>query len=534
MVAKTLQYKHTGIDLSGCSIKTQSEIWETRAMMTGGGYAGARSGALRMWRPSAGSADTDTIWDLPDLRAKSRDMGRNNPIGSGALRTDAIRVVGTGLSMQPRINRALLGLSDDQADEWEGKTRERWEDYISSQDCDAERKLNGYGLQLIAERSPLESGDLFVQFVHIPGRNPESSLAVKLIEADRVMTPPHRINGTSHMEGIDLDANGAATGAWICSKHPGDLVSSTITDYTHVPFYGPDQTRYCLQIFGTPETLRPQQTRGVPWLAPVIEPLKQVARHTEAVLQSAVNQAIFSMFVKMESEAFNDLFGGGNDIFNESEKRDYIEPAFKWDRDMTGGKVVQLLPGEEVVNPTPTQPNAGLDPFLIAMCKQIGPAIGYPPEVLLLSFNASYSAARASLLSAWQTWRFRRENLSTYFCQPWFMQWLYEQVALGKAQAPGFMQSYPRRLAWSKANWIGDGPGSIDPAREVQAARDRVSLGISTRDIESVQYDGVPWSEKFTQLAKEQTLMEKAGLIAPAVLPKDMLTQEPNGPGGQP
>jgi lambda family phage portal protein len=533
MVAKALQYKNTGIDLSGCSIKTQSEIWETRAMQTGGGYAGARSGALRLWRPFAGSADTDTVWDLPDLRAKSRDMGRNNPIGSGALRTDVIRVIGTGLSMQPRINRSLLGLSDTQAEEWEGKVRERWEDYISSQDCDAERKLNGYGLQVIAERSPLESGDMFVQFVHIPGRNPESSLAVKLIEADRIMTPPHRANGINHMEGIDLDANGAATGAWICNKHPGDMVSSTITDYAYVPFYGPDNTRYCLQVFGTPETLRPQQTRGVPWLAPVIEPLKQLARFTEAELQAAVNNAIFSMFIEMESNAFNDLFSG-NDIFNETEKRDYVQSRLQWEGDMTGGKAVNLLPGEKVHDVQPTHPNAGLDPFMQAILKQVGPALGLPPEVLTLSFNASYSAARASLLSAWQTWRFRRENAAAYFCQPWFMQWLYEQVAIGKVQAPGFMQSYSRRLAWSKANWIGDGPGSIDPAREIQAAQGRVDLGISNRDIESVQYDGIPWSEKFTQLTKEQQLMENAGLIAPAVLPKDQVKQEPNGPGGQP
>ena len=78
---------------------------------------------------------------------------------------------------------------------------------------------------------------------------------------------------------------------------------------------------------------------------------------------------------------------------------------------MGNGSIVALDEGEEVQIADPSRPNPNFDPFVIAICRQIGAALEIPYELLVKNFTASYSASRASLLEAWKMFRMRREWL---------------------------------------------------------------------------------------------------------------------------
>ncbi len=83
-----------------------------------GQYAGARSNraALKAWKTHPGSADSDSLGDLPTLRSRSRDLGRNNPIAAGAKQTSKNNVVGSGLRVRSKLNPKLVGLSPETAE----------------------------------------------------------------------------------------------------------------------------------------------------------------------------------------------------------------------------------------------------------------------------------------------------------------------------------------------------------------------------------------------------------------------------------
>src|SRR5690606_12542726 len=117
----------------------------------------------------------------------------------------------------------------------------------------------------------------------------------------------------------------------------------------------------------------------------------------------------------------------------------------------------------------PGRPNAGFDPFVLAVLRQIGVALELPYEVLIKHFTSSYSAARAALLDAWRFFRRRRAWLARKFCQPVYEAWLADAVATGLVDAPGFFADPVRRASWCGARWIGDAPGQIDPQKEVDA-----------------------------------------------------------------
>lgn len=504
----------------------------SRGMLAlGGGYTGARidKASLNRWMPTAGSPNSDIIRDLPQLRSRSRDQMRNAPIAVGAMETTIGHVVGTGLAMVPAIDAVFLGLSQEQADAWRAETRRRWEQWCCSVDCDAARQLNFYGLQELAFRSTLESGDAFVVTPRLERAGRGAQLALQLLEADRVSNPDRKPNTATLVDGIEVDGDtGEALACHVSRFHPGDSQMGTNT-WRRIALRGESGRRNVLHLF---KPLRPGQVRGVPWISPILEPLKQLQRFTDAELKAAVDSAIFSVFVKMDPDAFQDLF-------DEDAQGAIVESASQWSGEMESGKAVNLLPGEEIQSPAPGRPNPAFDPFVQAILRQIGVALQLPYEVLTMHYQSSYSAARAALLMAWKFFRARRDWLATYMCQPVYELWLSEQVAEGQIGAPGFFASPITRAAWCGAAWIGDGPGSIDPQKEVTAAQKRVDMGISTLAAESILHDGVDWESKHAQRMREVTARRDGGLdgssqadatgeIAQEDDPTDGLPMKPN------
>jgi lambda family phage portal protein len=472
-----------------------------------GGYSGAKvdRAALAGWRTSANSPETDVIPDLPTLRARSRDLERNAPVASAVIGTTVAHVVGTGLACNPQIDAEFLGLGEEQAQAWEANTKRRFLAWAESTDCDLARVSNFYGLQDLAFRTALASGDAFVVTPRVARAGRAPQLALQLIEADRVSTPADRRTAQNISDGVEYDeTTGEAIAYHICNRHPNDFAAGSARKWTRVAARG-DNTgrRNVLHLY---RPLRPGLKRGVPILAPVIEPLKQLARYTEAELHAAVASGLYALFVTMDPKAFDEMF-------EEDAKRTIVDRAGKWSGEIeSGSKAVNLLPGESVVSHNPGRPNAQFDPFVQACIRQIGMAIGIPYEVLVMHYQSSYSAARGALLMAWRFFMGWRDWLATNLCQLVYELWLTDEVAAGRIVARGFFADDVVRHAWCKAQWVGDGPGSIDPSKEVKAAADRVDLGISTLQAESILHDGVDWETKHRQRTKEIAAQRRDGV----------------------
>lgn len=485
----------------------QKRLMARNQLALAGGYTGGKVDrtALARYLPHAGSATTDIVPDLQNLRSRSRDQTRNAPVATGALNTTVSHVIGTGLSYTPNINAKRLGLSDAQKDAWQSDTKERFNLWASSNDCDLARRLNFYEQQELVFRNMLDSGDIAI-VTPLVSRDGERQLALQAVEADRICNPDRKPNSEILIEGVQLDpSTGEIKSLHIAKKHPADAKGKN--QWQEVPLRGgATGRRNVLFLF---ETLRPGQLRGVPFIAPIIEPLKQLQRYTDAELNAAVISGMFSVFVKMDPEAFDTLF-------DDDAKGALIDNASQWTGELqAGNQAVNLLPGESIESPNPGRPNAQFDPFWQAIVRQIGMSLGMPFEVLTMHFQSSYSAARAALLMAWKMYRKRRDFMASNFCQPIFELWLANEVAIGRINAPGFFTSPIIRAAWCSAVWTGDGPGSIDPEKDVDAANKRVNMGISTLEAESIAHDGIGFDEKHAQRAKEIAMQKRDGTYVP-------------------
>jgi lambda family phage portal protein len=502
------------------SPKTAQRRMASRAVLAlSGGYTGARldRAALANWRTSAGSPNADIIGDLPALRSRSRDQMRNAPIALGALNITASHSVGTGLSCNPAINAAILGLSDEAAEAWQLNTRARHEVWARSKACTLDRRQDFYQSQGLDYRSTKESGDSFV-LTPLIERDGQRMLVLQLIEADRVCNPDRKADSDTLVDGMELSPEtGEAIAVHVAKHHPGDRLVKNTWERREVRGATTGR-RNVLHIY---KLLRPGQVRGVPWIAPILEPLKQLSQYTDAELKAAVDSAVTSFFTKMDPDAFADLY-------DEETQGELIKHGTKWDGKVAGNnQVVNLLPGEEVINLTPGRPNPQFDPFVLAILRQIGAALEIPFEVLIMHFQSSYTAARGAFMMAWKFFRMERDMIVTELCQPVYELWLENEVAEGRIQARGFFADPIVRAAWCGAVWTGDGPGSVDPGKDVAAAEKRVALGISTKQAESILHDGVDWETKHRQRVKETTAEKRDGIWA---APPGSPTPEQNAP----
>lgn len=470
-----------------------------------GGYNGASRSrrSLAGWNATPGDADADALPDLPDLRARSADLVRNAPVAGGAINTTVTHVVGTGLSLQAGIDGDLLGMDDDAADEWQQDTERKFNAWWESTDCDITRTQNGYGLQDLSLRSELVRGDCLAVLTRADWARGPVKLAVQLIEADRVCNPDRAADTERLVAGVEMDAAGAPVAYYVASGNPYRRATGRAAKLTwrRIEAFGTRTgRRNVLHLF---DRDRIGLTRGVPMIAPVIEPLKQLERYTEAELMAAVVSGMFTVFIETEGTTTMQPSA------LQAPQQQAAPSSGGWDGKLGNGLVVELGRGEKINSANPGRPNAQFDPFVNAIIRQIGMMLGIPHEVLVKHYTSSYSAARAAMLDAWRYFRTRRDRHATYFCAPIYEAWLDEAVATGYVRAPGYFASPLIRRAWLGHTWIGDGPGSLDPVKDVKAAEGRIALRISTHEAESILHDGGKLRPKLKKLAREQRLMRE-------------------------
>lgn len=477
--------------------------------------------ALKGFVAQSGSPQEDIDVNNYTLRQRARMLYMSAPIATSAIKTNRTNVIGRGLWLKSVINRETLGLTQESARAWQRRTEEEFRLWAADKrSCDALGISNFYASQGVAFAAQLLSGDVFVLLRHIkPTLQRPYGLRFQIIEADLVSTPmaatgvynagmnftrgTNPDNGNPIFDGVETDKDtGEIVAYYIASQYPYEWTGAT-KEWTRVEAYS--------QATGLPNILhimdpeRPQQYRGVTYLAQVIEPLLQVRRYSESELTAAIVESFFTAFIKTAATTtdmpFNTVGGSPGDPPVATQPNEY---------EMGPGTVNVLKPGEDVQFGDPKRPAGGFEAFVNAVCKQIGAALEIPADLLLKAFNASYSASRAALLEAWKAFKMRREWFIDDFCKPIYEIWLYEAVARGRIPAPGFFGDARIRAAWTRSEWTGPSQGQLDPVKEIQAEQLACENGYSTRTASAIRLNGSSFEDNIEQLKIENAQLREA------------------------
>ncbi|MDC7288530.1 phage portal protein [Blautia schinkii] len=466
--------------------------------------------SMKGWRARSLTPQEDIDQNLPTLRQRSRSLFMSAPLATSAIKTNRTNIVGQGLRLKSTIDAEFLHMTHEQAQEWQRAAEREFNFWASKKLCDATRVNNFYEIQQVACLNWLMNGDAccLIEYDKSAKKYFPYGLRLHLIESDRVSTPQSagtyvdlmaRNPATKNriFNGVEVDSRGKVVAYHICSSYPGSNLYPKKT-WTRVKAFG-DRTGSpnVLMIY---ESERAEQYRGVPYLAPVIESLKQLTRYSDAEMMAAVINGFFTVFVTSESGVTDQPFTG---VTEEGDNVTDDDISYE----LGPGMVNVLQPGEKIEIADAKRPATNFDAFVSALAKYIGAALEIPYELLMKSFNASYSASRAAILEAWKAFKMKRTWLANDLCQPVYEMFLAEAIASGRLRAPGFFLDPLIKEAYCKAQWNGPAQGMIDPLKEVNAAEKRISLNLSTHDRETTEMTGGDFESNIRQLQREKKLI---------------------------
>lgn len=489
---------------------------------------------LKGFTSVSGSPNEDINYNLQTLRERSRMLCMSGGLSLSVLKTMRTNTIGFGLVLKSRIDKAVLGLNEEDAIKWQNITEREFALWAENKNhCDAVGLNDFYKIQDLVFYSSLMNGDCPIVIQHDPktvSKILPYSLRLNVIEADRLSTPNTYGSGVLHStdgintsngnyiyDGIEVDDKGKIVAYHFCNNYKNEISSHETSKWQRVLAYG-EKTGLPNVIYFQSDVERPGQYRGLPILAPVIELLLQIRRYTEAELTAAVVESMFTAFIKTDSKVnenpLMDVATGENDdiILDDSEY------------EMGPGNIVHLKTNEDVTFGDPKRPAGGFPAFIDAVAIQIGSSLEISKEILMKEFNSSYSASRAALLEFWKVVKMRREWFVSDFCRPIYEIWMYEAIARGRIKAPGFFDNPIIRQAWLGADFIGPSQGMLDPTKEISAEQMMCENGFSTRAESAIRLNGSEFRRNVSELRSENMALKDANEATQKV--SDAINQE--------
>ena len=226
---------------------------------------------LAGWTPPS-TGPNKALDGLQTIRNRSRDSERNDWSGSSVTTKWSTSLIGIGIT--PRFRRLTnkvrkLAIVD------------LWNDFV--RECDADGVLNFYGLQTLAVRSWLSSGEVFIRRrARFTDEGLVVPLQIQLIEADQVPlfesdAWPGLPNGHKIRSGIETNRRGQRTAYWVYKEHPGDGPMGALNPADLVRVAASDM----IHMY---EPTRPGQLRGVSIFAPILTRLRNIENYDDATL----------------------------------------------------------------------------------------------------------------------------------------------------------------------------------------------------------------------------------------------------------
>ena len=172
--------------------------------------AASKRKRLKNWKPKSGSANTDIIGSLPQLRSRSRDLVRNNTLAAKAVSTLTNNIVGHGVKVSFKN------------DPTKGKIQEAWNRWAKQTSCDFDSVFSFYSLQDLIMRSVIESGEVLIR--KRINRSKEFPLEYQVLEADFLIDYTSQLGFSSkgsNLNGIELDSQGRVKKYHLYQMHPG-------------------------------------------------------------------------------------------------------------------------------------------------------------------------------------------------------------------------------------------------------------------------------------------------------------------------
>lgn len=437
------------------------------------------------WRPrrAGASAAADHYADGAKLRAKARALVQNVPYIACGLGAHVANVVGTGI-----VPRA----TGRQAD----VINTLWKQWVKV--CDADGRLDFYGLQAAAYRAMEQDGEVLIRLrPRFATDGLPVPLQLQLLEIDWLDTS--RISGfqagtgpageNQVINGIEYDALGRVAAYFLWDQHPGDITlrRGTRTFSKRVP------AEFIIHLY-TPE--RPGQGRGITRLAPVIARTRDLQLYEDAELARKNLETRLSVLAS----------GDVTTMANPAASGESANPAnarATGDLGQLGsGSVIEVPPGVNLTLVEP-KPAGGYSEYVKHQLHIIAAGAGWTYEMMTGDMSGvNFSSARV------RQGDYRRsvEQLQWLIFIPRMCDAIWRAFN-NAAELAGKIRQPDYQVEYATPKW-----DYVNPQQEVQADQQAVASGFTSLS-EIIRRRGYNPADVFAEIASDFETLKASGVL---------------------
>jgi lambda family phage portal protein len=443
------------------------------------------------WAISLLTPDDELRWTNRRIRARARDLRRNNAYARHFLTMLAINVVGpNGIDVDPQVrdNSGKLNKMLNQ------KIDDAWEDWSSCVTIDGRLSRVAFEHQTI--KAWACDGEAFVRLWPGFPDNPYR-FALDAIDPDQIDERMNRLSpsgGENEIRmGVEINQYGRPVAFWMWDHPASYTAMGGPRNHIRVP---------AEQVIHLYDPERCNQTRGTSWFACIMLPLKMLDGYIEGELVgarlAASKMGFFQLKVGESGEFTPDV---NNEISMEANP----------------GSFETLPPGYELATFDPHHPNVAYGAFVKGALRTVSTGLDCSYNSLgndLESVN--YSSARMGLTIERDTWETLQNRFRDVFYRRIYAEWLDCALLSGRLVLDS--RDFRKFLEVKYAARSFDSP---DPLKDSEADSVDINAGLISRQ-QVLAKKGRDFFEIAEQLKAEQDEAIRLGIdiTPPRVAPK--------------
>lgn len=438
-------------------------------------YRGASFDRLNYdWVMTRLSADMTIRFDLQTLRNRARELVMNNSSAAAVPPIFSENIVGKdGILMQPQAqsSRGSLHQADNAAiDEW-------WQDFGECPTADGRATM--VDLQRMIVETEATDGEVLIRL--IDGFDNPFGFAVQVLDPDQLdiyynVSPGPGQNAI--WMGVEQDAWGRPVNYHVWTAHPTDPRAKE-----RVAIPAKDIIHLFIQR-------RPAQSRGVPWLAPVVVDLKMLGGYRESELVASRASAAKMGFIETSADMAPPI------------KPKEGQKTPKWEA--TPGTIEQLGPGQTFKDWDPKHPTNAFDHFDKAILRSIASALRISYIALSGDLNnTSFSSGRVGMLNERAVYQAMQRRLVRKVLTPIYRRALRMSLLSGAVSVSSMdeqkywdVEWHPRAFPW------------IDPVKDISEKEHLLAMG-ATSITRICKEQGVDFEQIMLERENELAIAEK-------------------------
>lgn len=488
-------------------------------------YAAAMGGRLLAdWPTSSGSANTEINASIDALRARSRQLARDNDYAKKFLGLVQTNVVGpNGFSFQARIYSA-----PQQPDKVaNAAVEEAWARWCAKGICDVAGKHDLRGLCAQVIRGAARDGEFLIRKIRGADAGNPFGLALQVLDASRIETRLNRnvAEGVNAIRmGVEINRFGRPVAYHLRAANQGDSYNAMV-----LALRAQDTIRIPAdEIIHGFIAEWDEQLRGVPWMHAAMTRLNHLGGYEEsAIVASRVGASNMGVFVRKDEDA-------------QTTEDAVKSQATAYDAD--GNALTDADPGTfgfapdgyDLKNFDPDYPSAMFAPFVKACLRGIASGVGVAYHSLANDLEGvNFSSIRSGTLEERDQWKLVQAWFISELLEPVFQEWLTNALAFGQVTtANGSALPLSKREKFAAHRFMGRRWEWVDPRNDMDAKRMAMAMHLlAPQDVAAEM--GMDYEDVLVQIAEARRLEKEIGVDPPDLSAgSNGSAQKPAGDGG--